>query len=113
MSCQLRHVKLLVHICMYISLCTIQSANSSLILSEGKYCILIYANEAFGRSEMLTIIQLAHKLRLSARDHGAGCLSGAARTAPTPYTSVVQDVARGPKLALWGFLLGPFKKNFL
>ena len=29
------------------------------------------------------------------------------------YISVVQDVARGPKLALWGFLLGPFKKNFL
>ena len=29
------------------------------------------------------------------------------------YTSVVQDVARGPKLALWGFLLGPFKKNVL
>ena len=28
------------------------------------------------------------------------------------HYSVVQDVARGPKLALWGFLLGPFKKIF-
>ena len=28
------------------------------------------------------------------------------------YNSVVQDVARGPKLAFWGFLLGPFKKSF-
>ena len=66
--------------CMYVLyICTIQSANS-IILSEGKCCILIYANEAFGRSEMLTIIHLAHKLCLSASVH-------AFPPAPTPYTT--------------------------
>ena len=70
---------LLVHVC------TVQSANSSLVLSEGKCRILIYANEAFGRSEMLTISHLAHKLRLSASVQGSCCRLPLGRSAHSPH----------------------------
>ena len=52
-------------------------------------CILMFANEAFGRSEMPTVSHLAHSLRLSASVHGSWCRvpPGRSSQSPRPYAT--------------------------